>query len=299
MSVNIFWRWTKITLVFATLLVASKAATAVDWGGSPDDWPQTNRLPAPRFFRYADATTAYEGTRKSSPYVKLLNGMWKFDWAFTPEQRPLDFFEPDNPCTGWREIRVPSNWELEGYGQPIYTNQTYPFDKNPPVIRGENGNPVGSYRRTFTVPRRWRGRRTLLHFDGVNSAFYVWVNGKEAGYSQDSRTPAVFDITEHLQPGDNLLAVQVFRWCDGSYLEDQDFWRLSGIFRDVYLESLPRVAIRDLQVRTILDSQYADAELQVSTTVDSVRANHATLSLGGGTVLAHRRIAVHDQFAVI
>jgi beta-galactosidase len=166
---------------------------------------------------------------------------------------------------------VPSNWQLHGYGIPIYTNIVYPFgDPDPPRIPHDN-NPVGSYRRSFTVPEAWRGRPVLLHFAGVESAFYVWLNGIRLGYSQGSRTPAEFELTPHLKPGENLLAVEVYRWSDGSYLEDQDFWRLSGIFRDVALVSPGALAIDDFEVRSDLDEEYRDAALAV----DVVVAAHA------------------------
>jgi beta-galactosidase len=157
---------------------------------------------------------------------------------------------------------VPANWQLQGYGIPIYLNHPYPFEKNPPFIQ-HNYNPVGSYRTTFLVPVKWKGREVFLHFAGVESAFYVWVNGVKVGYSQGSRLPAEFDITGYLRPGENVLAVEVYRWSDGSYLECQDFWRLSGIFRDVFLFSTPKVHIRDFEVRTDLDESYQDADLNV------------------------------------
>lgn len=238
-----------------------------------------NKLdPVATFFRFDDAEAARSGDRDSSPYVKQLGGTWKFHYVGTPEERPLDFYKPDFDAGDWDDIAVPSNWELQGFGQPIYTNVTYPFDKDPPKIHGRNGNPVGSYLTTFTVPDEWDGRRVLLHFEGVESACYVWVNGQEVGYSQDSRTPAVFDVTEYLQEGENTLAVQVFRWCDGSYLEDQDFWRLSGIFRDVFLKSVPQAALYDLQIRTDLDSDYQDAELAVDATLSNASDAPANLS---------------------
>ena len=155
---------------------------------------------------------------------------------------------------------------MEGFGEAIYANSIYPFPKKPPFI-DHKYNPVGSYRTSFTVPKDWNGRKTIITFDGVDSAFYLWVNGKKIGYNQGSRTPSSFDITEVLKDGNNLLAVEVYRWCDGSYLEDQDFWRLSGIFRDVYLKSRPEVGIRDFRVKTNLDKNYKNAELELSVEV--------------------------------
>ena len=154
----------------------------------------------------------------------------------------VTYYRPEFDITPWDRIEVPSNWELKGYGTPIYTNVTYPHLRQPPKVMGDvpshytaasEPNPVGSYRRNFTVPDAWQGREIFIHFDGVGSAFYLWINGEQVGYSQGSRTPAEFNITSYLQPGENCLAVEVYRWSDGSYLEDQDLWRLSGIFRDV------------------------------------------------------------------
>jgi len=246
------------------------SSAANDWE-NPDVIGRNKLPPTATMYRFDSSHEARKGTRDVSPYVKLLNGTWKFHWVKHPGQRPTDFFLESFSDADWKDIQVPSNWERQGFGQPIYSNITYPFDKNPPYIAGDNGNPVGSYRRTFTVPVEWSAdqRRMLLHFAGVESAFYVWVNGEKVGYSQGSRTPAVFDITDYLNSGENLLAVQVFRWCDGSYLEDQDFWRLSGIYRDVYLEGVPQVRIADFEVRTELDESFQDATLMVSTTLEN------------------------------
>ncbi len=200
--------------------------------------------------------------KSDSPFFQSLNGAWKFSWVKTPEERPLDFFKPGFDVSSWADIEVPSCWQMKGYGTPIYTNIRYPFDQNPPFIAGHNGNPVGSYRRTFTVSDDWKDRQVFIHFDGVDSAFYIWVNGQKVGYSQGSRTPAEFNLTPYLKAGENQLAVQVFRWCDGSYLEDQDGWRMAGIYRDVYLFSTPETHIRDFFVTTELDDAYRDAVLK-------------------------------------
>ncbi len=194
-----------------------------------------------------------------SPWVQLLNGTWKFNWVDHVDERPMDFYQSHFDASAWKDIAVPSCWQMQGFGTPIYTNITYPFDKNPPKIGGPNGNPVGSYIRTFTLPENWDGREIFIHFDGVSSAFYIWINGQKVGYSQGSRTPAEFNLTKYLQKGENKIAMQVFRWCDGSYLEDQDGWRMSGIFRDVYLYSTPKTQIQDFFVTTNLDENYADA----------------------------------------
>lgn len=201
------------------------------------------------------------GTRETSPFAKLLNGSWKFHWVGKPEDRPKDFFQPDFDDREWPLITVPSCWELQGYGIPIYTNITYPFPKNPPFI-AHNYNPVGSYRTEFTVPKEWDGRQVFVRFGGVYSAFYVWVNGQKVGFSKDSKDPAEFNVTRYLKPGRNLLAVEVYRWSDGSYLEDQDMFRYSGIFRDVWLHATPAVQIRDFFCRAELDSKYENASLR-------------------------------------
>ena len=210
------------------------------------------------FFPLSSVDEAFEDGMKSQ-WVQMLHGTWKFNWVPNVEDRPVDFYQTGYDVSGWDDIPVPSCWQMQGFGTPIYTNITYPFDKNPPKIAGINGNPVGSYVRTFSIPESWDDREIFIHFDGVSSAFYIWVNGEKVGYSQGSRTPAAFNLTGYLQKGENLIAVQVFRWCDGSYLEDQDGWRLSGIFRDVYLYATPKIQIQDFFVTTDLDVEYNDA----------------------------------------
>ena len=215
-----------------------------------------------------------------SPYYLTLAGDWKFSWVDNPAKRPADFFREGYDDSGWKTIPVPSNVELEGYGRPIYTNFQYPFgEPTPPTIPGDY-NPVSSYRRSFTVPESWDGRETYLTFEGVNSFFFLWVNGNYAGFSKDSRTSATFDVTALLKKGDNLVAVQVFRWNDGSYLEDQDFWRLSGIIRDVYLWSAPKVHLADFEVKTDLAENLGSASLRIgaSLTNDSSAPAEVTLS---------------------
>ena len=215
---------------------------------------------------YPDAQTALKATRGASPYHQSLNGNWKFNWVAKPSDRPVDFYKPDFDVSSWKEIPVPSNWQMQGYDIPIYTNVPYPFPPNPPHIPADR-NPVGSYRTEFTVPDSWKDRQIFVVFDGVESAFYLWINGQKVGYSEDSRTPAEFDLTPYLQSGKNTLAAEVYRWSDASYLEDQDFWRLSGIFRDVYLYSTPKVHVRDFYIRADLDPYYQDAVLKVTAKV--------------------------------
>lgn len=210
---------------------------------------------------------------RSSRYL-LLNGSWWFCWAASPEARPKGFEKESYDVSSWDEIEVPSNWEMQGYGTPIYTNVTYPFRNNPPFIQPQRNytvadepNAVGSYRRTFDLPEAWRDKRVFIHFDGVYSAFYLWVNGRKVGYSQGPNNDAEFDITRFVRPGRNTVAVEVYRWCDGSYLEDQDMFRLSGIHRDVYLVARPKRYLRDIRlasdfgdggVRLCVDAEVAD-----------------------------------------
>ena len=212
---------------------------------------------------YTDIHSALIGKRENSPYWRSLNGTWKFRWAPNPDAAPDDLYLVDLDDSDWDEIPVPANWQLHGYDVPMYTNVQYPFpiDNLPGVPHDDN--PVGSYRTTFNVPMKWDDRRIFIVFEGVDSAFYLWVNGQEVGYSQDSRLPAEFDITPYVKAGKNVLAVRVYRWSDGSYLEDQDHWRLSGIHRDVYLYAAPSGCVRDYCVRTLLDDDYQDAVLQV------------------------------------
>jgi len=211
---------------------------------------------------YGDARAALGCNREASPFYKSLNGEWKFNWVRKPADRPMDFYKAGYDVSGWKEIPVPANWQMHGYGRPIYLNIRYPFPANPPHIPHDY-NPVGSYRRQLSIPAGWDGRQVFIHFDGVKSAFYLWVNGKRVGYSQGSMTPAEFNITKYLRPGENILAVEVYRWSDGSYLEDQDMWRLSGIYRSVYLFSTPRVHISDFFVRCDLDERYRDGIVKI------------------------------------
>jgi beta-galactosidase len=236
-----------------------------------DDWQDPtvigrNKEPAhATLVPYATVEQALDAEREASPFRHSLDGDWRFQWVEKPAERPLGFYEVDFDDSSWATIPVPSNWQLHGFGKPIYINQPYPFapvDPHPPNIP-DRYNPVGSYRTTFKVPEAWAGRQVFLHFAGVKSAFYVWVNGQAVGYSQNSMSPAEFDVTPYLRDGENLLAAQVFRWSDGSYLEDQDTWRLSGIYRDVFLYATPKVHISDFAVRTDLDDECRDATLLV------------------------------------
>ncbi|MBM3190862.1 MAG: beta-galactosidase, partial [Chloroflexi bacterium] len=233
-----------------------------------NDWenPQVvgrNKQPAHMTLTpYGDAESAVRCDRAASPCLQLLNGQWRFRWAPTPDEAPDAFYRPEADVSAWETIPVPGNWELHGHGIPMYTNVQYHFrtDRLPGVPTDQNE--VGSYRTTFDVPAAWAGRRVYVTFEGVASAFYLWVNGEQVGYSQDSCLPAEFDITPYVHPGENVLAARVYRLSDGSYLEDQDHWRLSGIHRDVYLTARPPVHVRDWSVVTTFDASYRDAQLR-------------------------------------
>ncbi len=203
------------------------------------------------------ATLFLSREKANNPMIHSLNGIWKFKWSPDPQSRPVTFYTQNYSTADWDNIVVPGNWELQGFGTPIYTNINYPFKRDQPRVTSEppqnftaykNRNPVGSYCTTFTIPENWDDKLVFLNFGGVKSAMYVWVNGTKVGYSQGSMTPAEFDITKYIQKGENKLAVEVYRWSDGSYLEDQDMWRISGIFRDVDLIARPKTFIRDFSV---------------------------------------------------
>lgn len=221
---------------------------------------------------FPDTATALEGDRGASPWFRLLNGTWKFKFSTNPASAPAELHRPDLDDSDWDDIAVPGNWQLQGYDRPIYLNVRYPFPKEDYPRVPEEDNPTGSYRTRFEIPHDWAGRQVFVVFEGVDSAFHLWVNGQPAGYSQDSRLPAEFDLTPYLHEGENVLAARVYRWSDGSWLEDQDFWRLSGIFRDVYLFAAPRVHIRDFAVRTDLDESCRDAVLRLTASVRNYTA---------------------------
>lgn len=222
---------------------------------------------------YANLQEALVAIRHSSSLCRSLNGSWKFNWVPTPEKRPVDFYKSDYDVSAWKEIPVPSNWEVQGYGTPFYRNLGYTIKKDFPHVMSEpekwytsftERNPVGSYRREFDVPDDWTGRRNFITFDGVDCAFFLWVNGEKVGFSVNSRNAADFDLTKFLKPGKNMIAVEVYQYSSGTWLEDQDMFRLHGIFRNVTLWSAPQVHIRDFFVKTDLDKDYKDAILDVS-----------------------------------
>jgi beta-galactosidase/evolved beta-galactosidase subunit alpha len=231
-----------------------------------------NRLSSRAYFiSYENRESALTFERGKSKRFKLLNGMWKFYYSETPEEAPEGFFQEDFQVDNWDDIRVPGNWQLQGYGYPHYTDLIYPFPVDPPKVPSEN--PTACYRRDFFIPENWEGLQVLLRFEGVDSGFHLWVNGREVGYSQGSRMPSEFDITPYINIGENILAVRVYQWTDGSYLEDQDMWWLSGIFRDVALIARDNVHIEDLFIKTDLDENYENGILSIETVLENINHN--------------------------
>jgi beta-galactosidase len=255
---------------------------------NPNDWknPQITGINKEytnaTFSVYSNAKEALEFEQPDSEMS--LNGTWKFNWVATPEERPKDFYNTDFNAVAWDEIVVPGNWQMQDFGTPIYTNIKYPFEKNQPVVTSNPPkeytsfklrNPVGSYKRTFQLSEAWMGKELFVKFEGVKSAFYLWINGEKVGYSQGSMTPATFNISKYVKPGRNDISVEVYRWSDGSYLECQDMWRLSGIYRDVTLIARGKTFIRDFKITTDFDQHYQDAQLSVDVNVKNISAETA------------------------
>lgn len=257
-------------LLIITICTAFKAMSInVEWE-NPDINCVNKELP--------HATLYLPSQKRSIPNIISLNGVWKFKWSPDPSVRPVDFFKTDFSVADWGTIVVPGNVEMQGYGIPIYTNVIYPFKKDPPFVTGVppmnfysylHRNPVSSYCTNFEYVPTWKGKRIFLNFGGVQSAMYVWINGEKVGYSENSMSPAEFDITAFLKEGKNKLAVEVYKWCDGSYLEDQDMWRLSGIFRDVDLIISPQTYIQDLSIAAQPNSMFTSADVSVQTTLEN------------------------------
>lgn len=199
-----------------------------------------------------------------SPFIKSLNGTWRFNYVKTPAERPVDFYKNEFDVGNWSTIEVPGNWELQGFGTPIYTDVSYPFPPNPPFIP-HDFNPVGSYKRSFTIPSDWKNKDVFIHLGSAKSAFYIWVNGKKVGYSQGSKVPAEFNITSYLKTGDNSVALEIYRFSDGAYLEDQDYWKISGLERDVFLMARPKSRLVDFFVKAGLDTKYENGTFNLST----------------------------------
>jgi len=254
-----------------------------------------NKL-APRasFLAYETEALAEQNLPEASLGYISLNGEWKFHWTSSPRKRVKNFFKPELDDSHWESIPVPANWEVEGYGHPIYLDERYPFSTTWPDAP-EDYNPVGSYRHRFTVPESWSDKEIILHFAGAKSAMYLYINGEFAGYSQGSKTPAEFDISPLVHPGENLLAIQMYRWSDASYLESQDMLRMSGIEREVYLYAKPRVSIVDFQVHANLDSSYENGMFRLQTAIENQseteaeRLLHVQLTRGDSTLFEDRQ----------
>ena len=269
----------ELLTVFALLIFPCVGLTAEPWQDAGTF--EINRLPMrAQTWPCPDTESALASTDAKAPSKLCLNGTWDFHFSPDPASRPSDFYKPSYDASSWKALPVPSCWELHGYGTPLYVNYIYPFKVDPPRVMSEpprnyttfgERNPVGSYRRIFTLPEEWSGRRVILHFGGVSSAYFVWVNGERAGYAEDSRLPSEFDVTDLVKRGENLLAVEVYKYSDASYLEDQDFWRLSGIFRDVFAFSTPDVALWDCYAHAALDATCTEAGLTAQVSVRATR----------------------------
>ena len=282
--------WSKLVLSFITLFVAGLSGNCQNQspkdslGGATVpteiDNPEIigiNKEPAhASLMPYANLNEALIANRHASSYCRSLNGNWKFNWVSWPQARPVDFYKPEFNVSSWKEIPVPSNWQILGYGTPYYRNNGYIIKKDFPHVMStppknftayEERNPVGSYRRDFEIPADWNGRQIFLTFDGVDAGFFLWVNGTKVGYSVNSRNAAEFDITKYVKPGKNMVAVEVYRFTSGTWLEDQDMWRLSGIFRNVTVWSTPMEHIRDFFIKTDLDDQYRNATVEIDAKV--------------------------------
>lgn len=250
--------------LFSLLFFTSLLLAQYDWE-NPEIISHNKLNATSSSIPFQNLDQALTGEIANSVYHKSLNGNWKFMWSENPEQRPKDFYKSDFIDKNWKTIPVPSNWELQGYGIPIYVNQPYEWTYNPkPPEIPHDYNPVGSYLTSFTIPNKWKNREIIIHFGAVKSAMYLWVNGEKVGYSQGSKLPAEFNITKYLKKGENSIAVEVYRWSDGSYLECQDFWRISGIERDVYLWSAPKTHIYDFFAKASLDENYEDGILKTN-----------------------------------
>ena len=254
------------------LLIACLAMLQLVAFAQKDEWKNStlnelNRFPMhASYFAFENKNLAQNGNRNESGNFLTMNGLWKFYWVKDSDKRPLNFYKTDYEDAGWNLLNIPAVWELNGYGDPIYVNIGYPWKSqawvSPPNVPVVN-NHVGSYRRTFEIPQNWTGKQVIAHFGSVTSNMYLWVNGKYVGYSEDSKLEAEFDITKYLVKGKNLIAFQVFRWCDGTYLEDQDFFRYSGVGRDCYLYTRNAQSIEDINITPDLVNNYTDGKLEI------------------------------------
>ncbi|HSK12182.1 MAG TPA: hypothetical protein VK907_03150, partial [Phnomibacter sp.] len=246
-----------------------------------------NRMPMrANAFAFENMQMAKGFDKERSANYFSLNGSWKFHWVQDPDQRPRNFFETSFDDSRWTDFRIPASWEVNGYGLPIYVNQPYDFaghnlrygKMDPPNDISVHNNPVGSYRKKIILPAGFKGKQVFLHVGNAKSCLFVWVNGKKVGYSEDSKLAAEFDITDHVQDGENLIAFQVYRWSDASYLECQDMFRFSGIERDVYLFATHKLNIRDIKIDATLNDSYKDGILKVETEINNYKWDRGNLS---------------------
>ncbi len=272
-TINMIKKFLFIFAVFAVTSPQLEAQTLNDWEN-----PDINGINKEQPHAYGFLADK----KANNPMIQSLNGIWKFKWSPDPQLRPADFYKVDYSVEKWNDIVVPGNWELQGFGTPIYTNIAFPFKSDLPKVTSKpekyytsflERNPIGSYKTSFTISKNWENKQVFLNFGGVQSAFYVWVNGKKVGYSENSMSPAEFDITAYIRNGENNLAVEVYKYCDGSYLEDQDMWRLSGIFRDVDLIARPKTFISDFFVKAEPGSSFENANVSVELKIDNRSKN--------------------------
>jgi beta-galactosidase len=306
----------KHKLLIFTLLLASFRLAGQNEAWRNLDTTSINREEARTIsIPHAAEQDARTKTMEESVYYLSLNGSWKFHWVADPANRPVDFYKPSYNVSAWENIKVPASWQIEGvrnnrpWDKPLYSNIKYPFTTNvnawpdPIGPRPSNYsyysmlNPVGSYRREFTLPADWDERDVFIRFNSVGAGFYLWINGERVGYSQDTYLPAEFNITPYIHAGSNVLAVEVYRFTDASYIEDQDFWRLSGIMRDVFVWSAPRTQIRDFFFRTELDDQYTDATVNLDIELTGLALPDGTLEVKvkdkNGTEIASKSLAAN------
>lgn len=290
------------SLFLSTLMLGSSPAFADDANTKPywQDIQVTSvnrEYPRTSFMTYENEKEALTGKFENSKYYQLLNGTWKFYFVEGYKQLPKNITDSDVNTNDWNDIKVPGNWEVQGFGTAIYTNHGYEFKpRNPQPPQLPEENPVGVYRRDIEIPTDWDGRDIFLHIAGAKSGVYVYINGKEVGYSEDSKNPAEFLINDYVQPGKNILTLKIFRWSTGSYLECQDFWRISGIERDVYLFAQPKTAIRDFRIKSSLDDSYTNGDFKLAVDIinhaktnKSVQVSYAIQDLKGTTIASEEK----------
>ena len=302
---NIKYEFMKKTIAALGFMLLCSGLSAQSENGLPEWQSQhaigLNKLaPHTYVWPYETRESVIRRDHTSSPFYQSLDGKWKFHWVKNPDNRPKDFYKPSYYVGNWADIKVPGNWERQGYGTAIYVNETYEFGKPTPPVVPHAENEVGSYRRTFTIPATWKDRRVVLCLEGVNSFYYVWINGKLMGYNQGSKTAAEWDITKDLKDGENIIALEVYRWSAGSYLECQDFWRISGIERSVYLYSTPKQYVSDYKVISTLDTvdyktgQF-DLTVNVAKAATSSSVKYELLDAGMNMILSETKKISKEQ----